>query len=48
MMAYAFLKKSDLDLDKGSEKLVIAVAQIVHDLGLPVPAKTQAQGAGVA
>jgi CheY-like chemotaxis protein len=45
--AYAFLEKSELALDKGSEKLVIAVGQIVHDLGLPVPARSQAQGAGV-
>lgn len=46
--AYAFLEKSDLDLDKGSQKLVIAVGQIVHDLGFPVPQQPQAQGAGVA
>lgn len=46
--AYAFLEKSELALDKGSEKLVIAVGQIVHDLGLPVPARPQPQGAGVA
>jgi len=46
--AYAFLEKSELALDKGSEKLLMALAQIVHDLGLPVPQRMQARGAGVA
>ncbi len=46
--AYAFLEKSELALDKGCEKLLIAVAKIVRDLGLPVPERIEAQGAGVA
>ena len=46
--AYAFLEKSELALDKGCEKLLAAVAKIVHDLGLPVPEQMEARGAGVA
>lgn len=45
--AYAFLEKSELALDKGCEKLLLAVAQIVRDLGFPVPERTGARGAGV-
>lgn len=46
--AYAFLEKSELALDKGCEKLLMAVAKIVSDLGLPVPERMEARGAGVA
>ena len=46
--AYAFLEKSELAIDKGSEKLVTAVGQIVHDLGLPAPEPREVRGAGVA
>lgn len=46
--AYAFLEKSELALDKGCEKLLLAVSQIVRDLGLPVPERTEVRGAGVA
>ena len=45
--AYAFLEKSELALDRGCEKLLLAVTQIVRDLGLPVPERIEAQGAGV-
>lgn len=43
--AYAFLEKSELAVDKGPEKLLMAVAQIVRDLGLPVPERAEALGA---
>ena len=46
--AYAFLERSELALDKGCEKLLVAVAKIVRDLGLPVPDRLEARGAGVA
>lgn len=46
--AYAFLEKSELALDKGCEKLLLAVGQIVRDLGLPMPERIESQGAGVA
>jgi hypothetical protein len=46
--AYAFLEKSELALDKGCEKLLMAVAKIVRDLGFPVPERMEARGAGVA
>ena len=36
--AVAFLEKSDLALDKGSEALLTALAKIVRDLNLEVPA----------
>jgi len=37
--AVAFLEKSDLALDKGSETLLTALAEIVRKLNLGVPAK---------
>ena len=46
--AYAFLEKSELALDKGCEKLLLAVTQIVRDLGLRVPEPMEARGTGVA
>lgn len=46
--AYAFLEKSEMALDKGCEKLLVAVTQIVRDLGLPVPEPMEARGAGIA
>ncbi|HZC22865.1 MAG TPA: response regulator [Candidatus Binatia bacterium] len=46
--AYAFLEKSELALDKGCQKLLEAVTQIVRDLGLPVPEPTETRGTGVA
>jgi len=46
--AYAFLEKSELALDKGCEKLLMALAKIVSDLGLPVPERMEARAAGVA
>ncbi len=36
--AVAFLEKSNLALDKGSEALLTALAEIVRDLNLEVPA----------
>ena len=36
--ACAFLDKAELELDKGSEKLLSALAGIVRELGLEVPA----------
>jgi CheY-like chemotaxis protein len=35
--ACAFLEKSQLGLDKGSEAFLAALAEILHGLGLPVP-----------
>ena len=46
--AYAFLEKSELALDKGCQKLLMALEKIVRDLGLPVPERMEARGAGVA
>jgi CheY-like chemotaxis protein len=46
--AFAFLEKSELALDKDCKKLLMAVAKIVRDLGLPVPGRMEARGAGVA
>ncbi|MGB8065043.1 MAG: response regulator [Candidatus Sulfotelmatobacter sp.] len=46
--AYAFLEKSELALDEGCEKLLVALAKIVRDLGLSVPERMEARGAGVA
>ena len=44
--ACAFLEKSQLALDKGSEAFLGALAEIVRSLGLPVPA-AHATRAGV-
>lgn len=41
----AFLDKSELGLDKGSNHLVTALAEIVRELNLEVPVGTCAQGA---
>lgn len=43
--AYAFLEKSELAVDKGPEKLLMAVAQIARNLGLPVPERAETLGA---
>jgi len=43
--AFAFLEKSELGLDKGSEKLLAALAEIVRELKLEVPAAAAAAGA---
>lgn len=43
--ACAFLEKSSLDLDKGCETLLRALAEILRELKLEVPAATRAQGA---
>lgn len=43
--ACAFLEKAELGLEKGSDKFLAALAQIVHSLGLQVPGG-QAAGAG--
>lgn len=46
--AYAFLDKSDLELEKSYDKLLSAVAGILKDLGLNVPARDCAHETGVA
>jgi len=43
--AYAFLDKSALQLDKGSETLLRALAEIVRELKLEVPVAARAHGA---
>ena len=43
--AVAFLEKSDLALDKGSEALLTALAEIVRKLNLEVPVKLAVTGA---
>jgi CheY-like chemotaxis protein len=43
--AVAFLDKADLGLDKGSEALLVALAQILRDLKKEVPAAACAHGA---
>ena len=45
-MACAFLEKSSLDLDGGCETLLRALAEILRELKLEVPAATRVQGAG--
>ena len=40
--AFAFLDKSDLSLDKGSDRLLSAIAEIVRELNLELPAASQA------
>lgn len=44
--AFAFLEKSELGLDKGSETLLRAVAEIVRKLNLEVPNAPCGQAAG--
>ena len=41
--ACAFLEKSSLDLDKGCDTLLHAIAQILRDLGVEVPSGARAQ-----
>jgi CheY-like chemotaxis protein len=41
--AFAFLEKAELGLDKGSEALLVALAQIVRRLKLEVPGGTPAK-----
>lgn len=41
--AYAFLEKSQLDLDKGCEAFLAALADILRKLNLQVPAGTMAK-----
>lgn len=43
--AVAFLDKADLALDKGSDALLLALAQILRDLKKEVPAGAFAHGA---
>lgn len=44
--AIAFLDKADLGLEKGSENLLTALAEIVRNLGKEVPAGAQRAGVG--
>lgn len=45
--AIAFLDKADLGLEKGSDNLLAALAEIVRNLGKEVPAAAQRTGVGL-